>query len=200
MLGRTTFRINRLLGFGSPKQLIAQANDREDQRPLVALIELVVDVVDPAKDAGVALVPTVTVDDDSVEVSDSGSRAIKLIQTRLTKIGITKVAPGPDVLASAYRRAGRTGIVNRALAAAADDARRQAAEIDLPVDLVDRVRAYLEEHPEEAWGGAIARLVEGVLPGAGSDHGPSRLSPPFRPTADGACAMISVGLNSDDLS
>jgi hypothetical protein len=26
------------------------------------------------------------------------------------------------------------------------------------------------------------------------------LSPPFRPTADGAPAMISVGLNSDDLS
>ena len=53
MLGRTTFRINRLLGFGSPKQLIAQANDREDQRPLVALKELVVNALDACEDAGI---------------------------------------------------------------------------------------------------------------------------------------------------
>jgi hypothetical protein len=48
-LARTTFRTSRLLGFGSPKQLIAQAKHREDQRPLVALKDL----VDNALDAGI---------------------------------------------------------------------------------------------------------------------------------------------------
>lgn len=107
----------------------------------------------------------------------TSDQLVELIETKLTAVGITKVVPDPDLLASAYRRACQIGILNRALAAAADGARRQAAEIDLPDDLVDRVRAYLEEHPEEPWDSAIARLADEVLPGAGSDHGSSRAPP-----------------------
>jgi hypothetical protein len=176
-LARTTFRTSRLLDFCLREELIAQANHREDQRPLIALKALVVDVLDPCKDAGVAPVLTATVDDDGVEVSDSGSQATKLIPTKLTKIGITRVVPNPDVIESAFRRASQIGLLNRVLAAAADGARRRAAEIDLPDHLVDRVRAYLQEHPAEQWDAAIARVAEDVLPGAGSDHGSSRAPP-----------------------
>jgi hypothetical protein len=107
----------------------------------------------------------------------TSDQLVELIETKLTAMGITKVVPDPDLLASAYRRACQIGLLNRALAAAADDARLRAAEVDLPDDLVDRVRAYLEEHPEEPWDSAIARLAEDVLPGAGSDHGSSRAPP-----------------------
>jgi hypothetical protein len=168
-LGRSTFRTSRLLDYCLREELIAQASHREDQQPLVALKGLVVDVLDPCEDAGIAPVLTVTVDDDGVEVSDSESQVIKLIETKLTKIGITKVVPDADLLASAYRRACQIGILNRALAAAADDARRQAAEIDLPDDLVDHVREYLGEHPEAPWDAAVAGLVDNALPSAGSD-------------------------------
>jgi hypothetical protein len=106
-----------------------------------------------------------------------GDLLVDLIDTKVTTMGITKLVPDPDLLASAYRRACQIGILNRALAAAADGARRQAAEIALPDDLVGRVRAYLAEHPEEPWDAAIARLAEDVLPGVGPDHGPSREPP-----------------------
>jgi DNA topoisomerase VI subunit B len=107
----------------------------------------------------------------------TSDQLVELIESKLTAIGISKVVPDPDLLASAYRRACQIGLLNRALAAAADDARLRAAEVDLPDDLVERVRAYLEEHPEEPWDSAIARLAEDVLPGAGSDHGSSRAPP-----------------------
>ena len=52
-----------------------------------------------------------------------------------------------------------------------------AGEIDLPDDLVDRVRAFLEEHPEEPGDGAVASLVDHALAGAGPDHRSSRAPP-----------------------
>jgi len=107
----------------------------------------------------------------------TSDQLVELIETKFKSLGISKVVPDPDLLASAYRRACQIGILNRALAAAADDARRRAAEIDLPDDLVERVRAFLEEHPEEPWDGAIARLAEDVLPRAGCDHGSSQAPP-----------------------
>ena len=107
---------------------------------------------------------------------------VELIETKLTKIGIAKVVPDPDVLAPAYRRAYQVGLLNRALAAAADDARRQAAEIDVPDLLVERVRAYLKEHPEEPWDAAIASLAGHALSGAGRDALRAGRRAPMPPT------------------
>jgi DNA topoisomerase VI subunit B len=103
---------------------------------------------------------------------------IELLETKLTGIGITKVVPDAELLASAYRRACQIGILNRALGDAADDARQQAAEIDVPDLLVDRVRAYLEEHPEEPWDSAIASLADHVLPRAQRDALPGQATSP----------------------
>jgi len=71
----------------------------------------------------------------------------------------------------------RQGRGRKRVKAAAEDARRRAAAIELPEDLVDRVRDYLDEHPEKPWDSGIARLAENFLPGAGSDHGSSRAPP-----------------------
>ena len=106
-----------------------------------------------------------------------GDVLVDLIDTKVTTMGITKVVPEPDVIASAYRRACQIGTLNRALTAAAEGARRQAAAIELPEDLVDRVRDCLDEPPEKGWDAAIARLADDVLPGAGSDRGSSRAPP-----------------------
>ena len=106
-----------------------------------------------------------------------GDLLVDLIDTKVTTMGITKLVPEPDVIASAYRRACPFGTLNLALEVAAEDARQRAAAIDLPENLVDRLRTYLDEHPEEPWDSAIAGLAEDVLPGAGSDHGSSRAPP-----------------------
>ena len=106
-----------------------------------------------------------------------GDVLVDLIDTKVTAMGITKVVPDPDVMAPAYRRACQFGTLNHALGATAEDARRRAAAIELPEDLVDRVRDYLDEHPEKPWDSGIARLAENFLPGAGSDHGSSRAPP-----------------------
>jgi len=107
----------------------------------------------------------------------TSDQLIELIEAKLIRMGITKVVPDPDLLASAYRRAYQVGILNRALAAAADDARREATEIDVPDLLVDRVRAYLEEHPEEPWDSAIASLAGHALQRAQRDALPGQAGP-----------------------
>jgi hypothetical protein len=106
-----------------------------------------------------------------------GDPLVDLIDTKVTTMGITKLVPEPDVTASAYRRACQIGTLNHAVEAAAEDARQRAAAIELPEDLVDRVRDCLDEPPEKGWDSGIARLAEDVLPGAGSDHGTSRAPP-----------------------
>ena len=106
-----------------------------------------------------------------------GDLLVDLIDTKVTTMGITKLVPEPDVIASAYRRACQIGTLNHAVEAAAEDARQRAAAIELPEDLVDRVRDCLDEPPEKGWDSAIAGLAEDVLPGAGSDHGSSRAPP-----------------------
>ncbi len=35
------------------------------------------------------------------------------------------------------------------------------AEIDVPADLDERVRAYIAEHPEVSWDAAVAAIVKG---------------------------------------
>ena len=35
------------------------------------------------------------------------------------------------------------------------------APIDIPADLDERVRAYLDEHPEMPWDAAVAAIVKG---------------------------------------
>lgn len=108
----------------------------------------------------------------------TSDQLVELIETKLTAMGITKVVPEPDVLAFAYRRACRVALLNRALAAAADGARRRAAGIELPEHVVDQVRAYLREHPEEPWDTAVASLVDHALSGAGPDERLGRAPPP----------------------
>jgi hypothetical protein len=90
----------------------------------------------------------------------TSDQLVEMIETKLTALGICKVVPDADLLASAYRRAHQVGLLNQALEAAADTARRQAEAVDVPDDLDEQVRDYLEEHPEEPWDSAVASLVD----------------------------------------
>jgi len=89
----------------------------------------------------------------------TSDQLVELIETKLAALGIGKVVPDADLLASAYRRVYQVGLLNRALKAEADKARHEAEAAIVPGDLDERVREYLEEHPEEPWDSAVASLV-----------------------------------------
>ena len=81
----------------------------------------------------------------------------------LTAAGVKKVLPSPDVLARHARE-----ILARKylpdLTAIEAEARRQAAEVEIPADIADRVRVILAEHPERPWERALEAVLAEFLP------------------------------------
>jgi len=82
---------------------------------------------------------------------------LDFLEAKLAEHRVSKVIPSARQLADVYRlfergeRARR--IVDAALATMSEE------EIAAPADLVERVRAYLAEHPEAPWEEAVAELV-----------------------------------------
>jgi DNA topoisomerase VI subunit B len=71
-LDRATFQTSRLLDFCSEKELIAQTGHKIDDWPLVILKELVDNALDACEHAEVPPEIAITVDSDSITVSDNG--------------------------------------------------------------------------------------------------------------------------------
>lgn len=71
-LKRETFTTNRMMEFLSPKELIAQTGHEPANWPLVALKELVDNSLDACEEAGIAPEINITVDDNTIEVTDNG--------------------------------------------------------------------------------------------------------------------------------
>lgn len=84
---------------------------------------------------------------------------VELIEAKLKGIGIEKVVPDADLLATAYRRAYRVALLNRALAAAAARAKKKADSAEVPDGLDDLVRTYLTDHQDEPWDQAVAEIA-----------------------------------------
>ena len=74
----------------------------------------------------------------------SSRQFIDLIERKLAERGISKVIPAGTELADAFRLFVRGETIERAFAATM--ASLEHAEIDVPADLDERVRAYLDEH------------------------------------------------------
>jgi hypothetical protein len=78
---------------------------------------------------------------------------ITFVEGKLTKAGITKVIPAKEQIDEAYRLFARSKrvweVVEAAIAGLVD------AEIGVPDDLRERVRAYLAKHPDEPWENAV---------------------------------------------
>ena len=103
----------------------------------------------------------------------SSRRFIDFIERKLADAGISKVIPAATELADAFRLFVRGETIERAFAATM--ASLEHAEIDVPADLDERVRAYLDEHPEVSWDAAVKVIMnaenaeDGGAEGNGAD-------------------------------
>jgi hypothetical protein len=60
------------------------------------------------------------------------------------------------VLGEAYKRA----VFRRALEVAATEVAKELPTIEVPADLEERVREYLEENPTESWDEAVVAILD----------------------------------------
>jgi hypothetical protein len=82
---------------------------------------------------------------------------VDLVERRLEQHGIKKIVPAADKLAEAFRAHARAPKIKEAIEKAIADMPDDAVEV--PADLEEQVKAYLEENPECPWEEAVAEIV-----------------------------------------
>jgi hypothetical protein len=82
---------------------------------------------------------------------------VDLVERRLEQHGIKKIVPAADKLAGAFRAHARAPKIKEAIEKAIADMPDDAVEV--PADLEEQVKAYLEENPECPWEEAVAEIV-----------------------------------------
>jgi hypothetical protein len=103
------------------------------------------------------------------EFADAGARRIELnaltsrqlvdlIERRLREHGIGKIVPDIDDLGEAFRHYARAPKIKKAIERAIADMPDDAVEV--PADLEEQVKAYLEGNPECPWEEAVAEIVK----------------------------------------
>jgi DNA topoisomerase VI subunit B len=103
------------------------------------------------------------------EFAEHGSRRIELnaltsrqlvdlVESRLTQHGVTKIVPEAGDLAEAFRAYARAPKIKEAVEKAIEDL--SGEDVEVPADLNEQVKDYLDEHPECPWEEAVAAIVE----------------------------------------
>ncbi len=72
----------------------------------------------------------------------AGQRFIDWLEAKLAEHHVAKIVPDEDTLGDAFRRAYETALINRAIEQPCDNAREQAAAVDVPADLVTQVTGH----------------------------------------------------------
>ena len=94
-----------------------------------------------------------------VELNALTSRQlVDLVEAGLIAQGVSKVTPPQETLAGTYAAFKRGAMAKAALEA--ELARLNAEPVDVPDDIVERVRAYLVEHREETWDDAVRAVMD----------------------------------------
>jgi hypothetical protein len=88
----------------------------------------------------------------------TSAQLIQLVEVGLQRHGVGKVIPAPETLAVTYVALKRGEMAREAIAAEIE--RLNAVTVDVPADLVERVRAYHAEHPQTMWDDAIKAIIE----------------------------------------
>jgi hypothetical protein len=87
----------------------------------------------------------------------ASDQLIDFIERKLEEHGIKKVVPDEERLAEAFQLFAHSARVEEAVEAALQDDRES---IEVPADLSQKVRAYLEDHPETSWEVAVQIIAE----------------------------------------
>jgi hypothetical protein len=80
---------------------------------------------------------------------------VKWLESKLDKVGVTKVLPDEDVLKKAYKRACYVAHINRAIQKASEIYNES---VSVPDDLSDRVRKHIED-TSLSWDDAIGDIA-----------------------------------------
>ena len=99
---------------------------------------------------------------------------IAFVERKLTAHGVVKMIPSAEKLTETFAAFTRGKAARAALQA--EMARLNAEPVEVPEDLDQQVRAYLDENPEKTWDAAVKGIVE--------ENGVDRAHPP--PTKRGA--------------
>jgi hypothetical protein len=83
---------------------------------------------------------------------------VQFIVDKLSERGVAKVTPSPDTLAETYAAYKRGAMAQQTLDA--ELARLNAVLVEVPADLAERVRAYLEENRGGTWDAAVRAVME----------------------------------------
>jgi hypothetical protein len=89
---------------------------------------------------------------------------IGFLERKLRRHGIRKILPEKDDLQDAFRLFARSNAIEKVVERKLEDF--EADETEVPVDLEERVRKYLEKHPSVRWDAALAEIVKDILDGA----------------------------------
>ena len=85
---------------------------------------------------------------------------VAFIESKLRQHGIKKVVPAKHVLAEAYRLFVRSHEAKRVVQRELEHL-NSGVNVKVPPDLVERVRTYLEEHPQARWDEAASEIARG---------------------------------------
>jgi hypothetical protein len=89
----------------------------------------------------------------------TAAQFIDFLESKLRGAGVTKVVPNARTLATAFRRATATALVERGLDEIVAGAQAAAQTAKVPKDLTQQVKAILEERPALPWDTAVAGLA-----------------------------------------
>jgi hypothetical protein len=97
--------------------------------------------------------------DNRVELNAMTSpELVAFIERKLTDAGVSKVIPELTILEQAYRRVQTHIRLRQRLDELRANVGREVAALDMPGDLMNRVRAILAAHPELPWEEAVRRV------------------------------------------
>ncbi len=96
--------------------------------------------------------------DQRVELNAFASdEFVAWVEGKLEEHGVSKVVPDTDDLADAYRRMAEQAAVQQQIDNVLED--RKAEEAEIPDDLADQVKKYLNENPKISWDEAVKDIV-----------------------------------------
>jgi DNA topoisomerase VI subunit B len=83
---------------------------------------------------------------------------VAFVEEKLAEHGAAKVVPDASILANAYRALVRSRRAEALLAA--EPERLEGEAVNVPPDLIERVRGWVEANPTETWDEALAALAD----------------------------------------
>jgi DNA topoisomerase VI subunit B len=103
----------------------------------------------------------------------TSDQLVAFVERKLRENGVKKVIPTKNTLDDLYRLHVEARILDASLAELKEKAAAEAARVEIPADLHDRVAAHLRENPPASWDEAVEQIVDEAIDDDGTEGGAS---------------------------